>query len=326
MVLDQPAAACKLGFDDGASLRLRWLLSEVNDPQLTPTAVVLPTLTLFPALAPLPVPPVLPVPQNTTCAAPQWSLSLSQGWWRQSYCPIPASASCAGSSPRKACSLTVPAFAELPSNLQGVLLATGCTFNTNGSAAQLRSDMCSCITNPPKGAGAAPQGETQNRVAFVFNVLLARQGDPTATEVPTTCARNTTYTPLAQTYVCTVPGSSAACGCPTGPVWMWNNSASPACQEYVNAQAVHEGKCMPASTADLPNCQVQACACGAGPSGQEQPGALPSPSPNTTVTPSPSPSNTSSPSPSPTDRSGAVPSPSPAAASGATKTETASGW
>jgi len=221
------------------------------------------------------------------CQENAWSLSYTQDFWRESFCT--GGRACSRTK-HSACDMQVPAFGSMAANLHDVLLATGCTFTTSGNADVTRNQMCSCI---------AKYGEVGNSVAYVFNVLLASTTiSKPAQPMPNTCS-GAAYVPVAEAYVCTKPGSSSSCPCPSGPVSTWDRTASNACRAFL-FKSTDDGKCLPAVHDDKMlsrKCQVQSCEC-------EQPGPLPSPSPSPTPTPTPSPS------PSP-DQPGPLPSPSP---------------
>jgi hypothetical protein len=185
----------------------------------------------------------------------------------------------------------VPRYQDLATNLKAVLQDTGCSFTTTGATGTTtRNEMCACI----RLAG----GVRDNKVAFVFNVLLSNLTSVTSPPGPTnSCGSGAIYTPMAETFVCNK--GSAACSCPSNiPVGEWGTSVSSECRTWVNDGPVHEGKCLPSSLGDLSStCRMQSCAC-------ETPAALPSPSPSPQASPSPI--------PSPSPQASPTPDPSPA--------------
>jgi hypothetical protein len=233
------------------------------------------------------------------CAGISWSLSYTQGWWKNNYCGDRQSGPCkAGAGMLSACSLQVPAFNALAANLRDVLSnSDGCTFNPNGDAATTRAELCSCVGGNP--------GKPANSAAYVLNVLA---GGLTVTKPDGPCTG--AFTPVGNAYVCSKSG--AVCPCPAGAIGTWTSAASNECRDFV-ANVVDEGVCLPATVtgkalSDV--CVLQNCGCeeeGPLPSPEPEPSPSPSPEP----VPSPSPSPAPEPSPSPSPEPAASPSPSP---------------
>ena len=189
------------------------------------------------------------------CNASFWSLSYTVAFWQDSYCP--AAKDCAAGSTVSACSLVVPAFNSLASNLQEVLLATGCTF-TRGDGMTTRQEMCTCFN--------IDAARIRNSVAFVLNVFLGAESAvraPVNPAGPSDACLSPTYKPAAATYVCTKPGSTSPCECPKAAVGSWNATATSSCRAFL-ARSADGGRCLPAIAAghDLAaTCQVQSCPC-----------------------------------------------------------------
>ena len=205
--------------------------------------------------------------QPGPCLENSWSLSYTQGWWKNNYCA--GGGPCSGGNPPSTCNMTIPDFSSLPANLQGVLLWTNCTFTNTTNATLTAMEVCGCIT-PKYNAG-----QIGNAVAYVLNVLIGRQVTVTNPSGPTDTCPGDTYLPVADTYVCPKPGST--CSCPTTPVSSWDSSVSNECRNLV-ANAADAGKCLPnnASVELSAVCQLQKCPC------TEEipiPQASPSPSP-----------------------------------------------
>jgi len=249
----------------------------------------------------------LPWVQPAPCLEAGWSITYRQSWWRNQYCPTGTGSQCNSTAKPTACSVVVPAFSSLPSNLQDVLRASVCRFTQQGDAATTLQEMCACMTDI--------QGPNGNRVAFVLNVLLASQGTVTVPSPPSSCGASP-YVPTADTYVCTKPGSTSSCPCPTGPVSSWGGSVSNACRNFLSA-STQEAQCLPSSSFNAglySRCQVKTCGCSApGPSPSPSPGPAPSPSPAPLpeLSPSPGPGPSPSPGPQPSPSPGPGPSPSP---------------
>ena len=221
--------------------------------------------------------------QPGPCLENKWSLSYTQGWWKTNYCA--QGGPCNGGNPPSTCGMTIPGFSSLPSNLQGVLLWTNCTFTNTTNATLTAMEVCGCIT-PNDNAG-----QVANAVAYVLNMLIGSRVTVTSPSGPTDTCPGTSYIPVADTHVCTIPGLPAgSCPCPSGPVSSWDSSVSNACRNLV-ANAADAGKCLPnnASVVLSDLCQLQTCGCGATSSEGELPLPVDSPSPSPQPSPSPSP-------------------------------------
>ena len=217
--------------------------------------------------------------QPGPCLENSWSLSYTQGWWKNNYCA--GGGPCSGGNPPSTCNMTIPDFSSLPANLQGVLLWTNCTFTNTTNATLTATEVCGCISNTSNA------GQAANGVAYVLNVLIGSQVTVTKPSRPNpdNCT-GTTYIPVADTHVCTIPGLPAgSCPCPSGPVSSWDSSVSNDCRNLV-ANAADAGRCLPnnASVVLSDVCQLQTCGCE-----EELPLPVDSPSPSPQPSPSPSP-------------------------------------
>lgn len=185
------------------------------------------------------------------CARPQWSLTYTQGWWRQSYCAkvlgATSTGSCNGNNPSSACSLTLPSFNDLPANLRTIISTTCGSLLTPGGTTQAR--ICRCFARLSGGNG-------RNALGHVMNSLLSLLTEVRTPNSDNVC-HGAAYTPVADLYVCTKAGNSKACLCPTSKVGSWTNTVSNDCRTFVN-EGLDEGKCLPMVR---DNCQLQSCPC-----------------------------------------------------------------
>jgi hypothetical protein len=231
------------------------------------------------------------------CLTDAWSLTYTQGFWRQSYChkilkmaegQQPSKGNCASNSPSSACNLTLPHLSSWPSNLRAIV--TG-VCGALESTENLEGQVCECLDD-------AEEGPARNKLALFFNAMLKGIGAPSNPTMPSTCRSGVSYTPVSDAYVCP-KAAGATCPCTsTVPVSQWGNGENVECYDFVN-NAADEGECLPALSSELGGCRLQSCACGSFP-----PPASPSPTPTPKPSPSPTPA---SPSPTP-----ASPSPTPA--------------
>lgn len=197
---------------------------------------------------------------------PGWSLTYTQGWWRQNYCSKVLGESdnsaCTTDNPASACSLAL-LFNEVSSSLQDIA-NIACAGVVDLTETSTEFDICDCLKKiqvPPKDGGTVPNNEQaprSNALAFFLNSLLT--DTPSQPTTPTDCS-DVPYIPAVDTCVVTRPESAEECPCPTGPLSTWNSSADPDCFDFVDNAADNPGQRLPATSAKLPACQMQRCTC-----------------------------------------------------------------